>query len=39
MEKITRKDGVKFRERIYIDSKEFKSSCFEKNQTRQLGNL
>lgn len=30
MEKITRKDGTKYRERIYIGGKEFKSPCFEK---------
>lgn len=30
MEKIKRKDGVKYRERIYIGGQEFKSPCFEK---------
>lgn len=30
MEKIKRKDGLKYRERIYIGGQEFKSPCFEK---------
>lgn len=30
MEKIKRKGGVKYRERIYINGQEFKSPCFEK---------
>ena len=30
MEKIKRKDGVKYRERIYIGGQEFKSPCFGK---------
>ncbi len=30
MEKIKRKGGVKYRERIYIGGQEFKSPCFEK---------
>jgi len=30
MEKVKRKDGVKYREKIYIDGQEFKSPCFER---------
>lgn len=30
MEKIKRKDGTKYRERIYINGQEFKSPCFAK---------
>lgn len=30
MEKIKRKDGIKYRERIYINGQEFKSPCFAK---------
>lgn len=30
MEKIKRKDGIKYRERIYIGGQEFKSPCFER---------
>ncbi len=30
MEKIKRKDGIKFREKIYIDGKEFKSPVFDR---------
>lgn len=30
MEKVKRKDGIKYREKIYIGGQEFKSPCFEK---------
>ena len=30
MEKIKRKDGIKFREKIYIDGKEFKGPVFDR---------
>jgi integrase len=30
MEKVKRKDGIKYREKIYINGQEFKSPCFEK---------
>lgn len=30
MEKIKRKEGIRFREKVYIDGREFKSPCFER---------
>jgi len=30
MEKIKRKDGIKYRERVYIGGQEYKSPCFER---------
>jgi integrase len=30
MEKIKRKEGIRFREKIYINGREFKSPCFER---------
>ena len=30
MEKLKRKEGIRYREKIYINAQEFKSPCFEK---------